>query len=581
MDFENISTEFSRFYGIRKMNSDGQKRIFPTRIILITIVVGIMLIAVPVLAGEKQIEKIPHTVLVGTELDYPPYSFLDKEGKPSGYNVELSQAIAKVMGLNIEIKIGPWGDIRNSLKTGKIDVISGMYYSKERAKLVNFSPPYTIVHHAIFTRQGSPEIKSEEELRGREIIVMRGDIMHDYVLEKDLSKSPVVVDTQADALRLLASGKYDYALIAKLPGLYWLKKLGLSNIVIVGPLMRPSDYCYAVKKGNTELMGRFSEGLAIIRETGQIKEIYDKWLGVLEPRGIPKETIFKYGGLSLLSILLILGGSVVWLRTLKSQVAQRTAELEKEISERKRAEEERALLIGELEGKNAELERFTYTVSHDLKSPLITIKGFLGMLEKDAIEGNTERMKADMVRISGAAEKMHRLLDELLELSRIGRLVNPPEKIPMVDLAHESLSMLAGRMGDGIEVEIAPDLPMIYGDRLRMREVLENLITNACSFMGSQTKPRIELGARQKGGETIFYVRDNGIGIDPKYHEKVFDLFDKLDQNTEGTGVGLTIVKQIVEVHGGRIWVESEGIGKGTTFCFTIPDKSELKVEEE
>ena len=278
---------------------------------------------------------------------------------------------------------------------------------------------------------------------------------------------------------------------------------------------------------------------------------------------------------------------VTWVIVNAIPVFSKDNELEKivvnfvDITPRKKSEQERELLISELEGKNAELERFTYTVSHDLKSPLITIKGFLGMLEKDAIEGNTERMKADMVRISGAADKMHRLLDELLELSRIGRLVNPPEKIPMVDLAHESLSMLAGRMGDGIEVEIAPDLPMIYGDRLRMREVLENLITNACSFMGSQTKPRIELGARQKGGETIFYVRDNGIGIDPKYHEKVFDLFDKLDQNTEGTGVGLTIVKQIVEVHGGRIYVESEGIGKGTTFCFTIPDKSESKAEEE
>jgi len=278
---------------------------------------------------------------------------------------------------------------------------------------------------------------------------------------------------------------------------------------------------------------------------------------------------------------------VTWVIVNAIPVFSKDNELEKivvnfvDITPRKKSEQERELLISELEVKNAELERFTYTVSHDLKSPLITIKGFLGMLEKDAIEGNTERMKADMVRISGAAEKMHRLLDELLELSRIGRLVNPPEKIPMVDLAHESLSMLAGRMVDDLEVEIAPDLPMIYGDRLRMREVLENLITNAGSFMGSQTKPRIELGARQKGGETIFYVRDNGIGIDPKYHEKVFGLFDKLDQNTEGTGVGLTIVKQIVEVHGGRIWVESEGIGKGTTFCFTIPDKNELKVEEE
>ena len=253
--------------------------------------------------------------------------------------MELTRAIAEVMGLNVEIKIGPWGDIRHDLGTGKIDLISGMYYSKERDKSVDFSPPYTIVHHAIFARRDSPKIKSEADLRGREIIVMRGDIMHDYVLMKGLSKSPVLVDTPAEALRFLASGKYDYALTAKLPGLYWVKKLGLSNIEIIGPLMRPSAYCYAVKEGNTVLLGRFNEGLAIIKETGQIKEIYDKWLGVLEPRGIPKGTILKYGGLSLLAILLILAGSVVWFRALRSQVAQRTAALEKEITVRKQTEE--------------------------------------------------------------------------------------------------------------------------------------------------------------------------------------------------------------------------------------------------
>ena len=159
---------------------------------------------------------------------------------------------------------------------------------------------------------------------------------------------------------------------------------------------------------------------------------------------------------------------VTWVIVNAIPVFSKDNELEKvvvnfvDITPRKKSEQERELLIGELEVKNAELEQFTYTVSHDLKSPLITIKGFLGMIEKDAIEGNTERMKSDMIRIADAAEKMHRLLDELLELSRIGRLVNPPEKIPMVDLAHESLSMLEGRMSDNLEVEIVSDLPVIY-----------------------------------------------------------------------------------------------------------------------
>jgi signal transduction histidine kinase len=220
------------------------------------------------------------------------------------------------------------------------------------------------------------------------------------------------------------------------------------------------------------------------------------------------------------------------------------------------------------------LERFTYTVSHDLKSPLITIKGFLGMLEQDTSSGDTERAKSDMAIISGAVEKMQRFLEELLDLSRIGHLVNPPEEVSLGELVHEAVNMVAGRLeATDAKVEIAPDLPVVYGDHPRLREVFENLIDNAVKFVAEQPNPRVEIGAREDGDETVFYVWDNGIGIDPRYHEKIFDLFDKLDQDTEGTGVGLAIVKRIVEVHGGRIWVESEGSGKSTTFCFTLKEK--------
>jgi signal transduction histidine kinase len=278
-----------------------------------------------------------------------------------------------------------------------------------------------------------------------------------------------------------------------------------------------------------------------------------------------------------------------WHIELEEQVKARTEELNKineelkdEIAERKRAKTEREALIKELEDKNAELEQFTYTVSHDLKSPLITIKGFLGLLEKDAAEGNIDRMNENMARISSAAEKMQRLLEELLELSRIGRVVNSPKEVRFEDLASEAVGVVAGRLAEGnVRVEIKTDLPVILGDHPRLLEVLENLIDNAAKFMGDQPDPFIEIGARNNNDETVYYIQDNGIGIGPKYHEKVFGLFDKLAQHSEGTGVGLAIVKRIVEVHGGRIWVESEGTGKGTTFCFTLSDRRETLEKEE
>lgn len=253
-----------------------------------------------------------------------------------------------------------------------------------------------------------------------------------------------------------------------------------------------------------------------------------------------------------------------------------------DVTDRKRAEEalrqekiEREILISELEAKNAELERFIYTVSHDLKSPLITIRGFLGFVERAALAGNIGQMQADIVRIAKATDKMQQLLDELLELSRIGRLMNPPEAALLGDLAAEAVEMVAGRLAErGVEVTIAPDLPPIYGDRSRLRELLENLLDNAVKYMGHQPHPRVEIGVRRNHAEPIFYVRDNGMGIEPRYHQKVFGLFEKLNPQTEGSGVGLAIVKRIVEVHGGRIWIESDGVGQGSAFCFTLPSSA-------
>ncbi|MCP3959488.1 MAG: HAMP domain-containing protein [bacterium] len=239
---------------------------------------------------------------------------------------------------------------------------------------------------------------------------------------------------------------------------------------------------------------------------------------------------------------------------------------------REEAEAIREALIAELEAKNAELERFAYTASHDLKSPLLTIKGFLGYLKRDFESGRAERARTDMERIEGAVEKMERLLNELLELSRIGRVVNEPEEVCLRALSREIAESIAEREAGRVEITVDEALPVVFGDCVRLREVLENLVENAVKFMGAQSSPLVEIGVRRDGEETVLYVRDNGAGIAPEYQEKVFGLFDRLDPSVEGTGVGLAIVRRIVEVHGGRIWVESEGENRGSMFCFTLPE---------
>jgi signal transduction histidine kinase len=247
-----------------------------------------------------------------------------------------------------------------------------------------------------------------------------------------------------------------------------------------------------------------------------------------------------------------------------------------DITRRKQTETERDALIADLEAKNAELEHFTYTVSHDLKSPLVTINGFLNYVERDAESGNLDRLRADTQRIRDAVNRMYRLLSDLLELSRIGRLVNDSEMISFNDLVDETLKIVYGQLEErGVTVRTQPGMPAVYGDRQRLMEVLQNLVDNAAKFMGNQVNPLIEIGqSGEEDGKPVFFVRDNGIGIPPEYHERIFGLFNKLDPNSGGTGIGLTLVKRIVEFHGGRIWVESQ-TGRGCTFYFTLPKSSE------
>jgi signal transduction histidine kinase len=226
----------------------------------------------------------------------------------------------------------------------------------------------------------------------------------------------------------------------------------------------------------------------------------------------------------------------------------------------------------DLAAKNAELERFTYTVSHDLKSPLVTIHGFAGLAGTDLAKGDLARVRLDLGRIVAAADKMHRLLDDLLKLSRVGRVVHPPEDVPLGELAREAVELVKGQLRrNRVAVEVAPDLPVVRADRRRLLEVLQNLVENAAKFAAGEREPRISIGARRDGEERVFFVRDNGRGIEPRFLEKVFDLFEKLDPAVEGTGVGLALVRRIVEAHGGRVWAESDGPGHGTTFCFTLP----------
>lgn len=235
-------------------------------------------------------------------------------------------------------------------------------------------------------------------------------------------------------------------------------------------------------------------------------------------------------------------------------------------------DEQKQEFIEQLEQKNMELERFTYTVSHELKSPLVTVNGFLGLLQKDIAADDRENVDRDMAKISGAIDTMSHQLEDLLELSRVGRAVSPPTEFPISALCREVVQMMQGLIDErGATVEIADDMPSVYADQARVREVIKNLVENGIKFAADGRAPRVEIVAEPQVDRVLCRVCDNGPGIEPRFQEKVFGLFDRLDNSVPGTGVGLALVKRIIEIHDGNIWIESQGDGQGCCFCFTLP----------
>lgn len=275
------------------------------------------------------------------------------------------------------------------------------------------------------------------------------------------------------------------------------------------------------------------------------------------------------------SIIILVAGNAVY--RLVHNIYQNLSLAEEEIKMRKEAELKREMTIQQLKNKNQELDRFAVRVSHDLKTPLITLAGFLGYLEKDMNNGDLEKAAKDFSQINNAAKTMGIFVDELLDLSRVGRVINPPTDVPFDEIVQDSLEATEGLIkAKQVRVEVDSGFPIVHVDRARIVQVMQNLITNAVKFMGDQVNPVIRIGCKEKDGDHVFYVQDNGIGIAAENHGRVFELFNKLDPSTEGTGIGLGVVKKIIQVHGGRIWVESEP-GKGSTFFFTLEN---IKHEE-
>ena len=554
-------------------------------------------------AAENPQKKAP-AIIVGGDRDYPPYEFIDKNGQPNGYNVELTRAIAEVMGMKVEFRLGGWSDMRTALQHGTVDVLQGMSYSAERAAEVDFSQPHTIVNHAVFARRDSPNINSLEELEGKSVAVHRSGIMHDYLVSKKFSGRLTLTETPVDALRQLAAGKTDYAIVAIVPGMYIIRELKLTNLIPAVRNVATQRYCYAVGKGNAELLSRFNEGLAILKKTGQYELIYNRWLGVLEPPQVDLRTIARYAAVVVVPLILLLGGFAVWSRALHRQVALRTADLTREIAERVHAEEE--LLLNQQQllqaDKMAALGVLVSGVAHEINNPtglilleVPTIKRFhtdaAKVLESYYRENGDfscgglpysrmrEEIPHSLEKLHDAGKRIKRIVDDLKDFARQGDSACN-ESVDLNTMSQAAVRLVEPtirKTTTRFSADYAPHLPTLRGNTQRIEQVLVNLILNACQAL-PDPGCRIDLSTShdRERGTVIFRLRDEGSGISPENLARLTDPFFTTKRDLGGTGLGLSVSAGIVKEHGGTLEFDSHP-GHGTIVTLTLPIHAEEK----
>ena len=549
-----------------------------------------------------QVSALAKSIIVGGDRDYPPYEFLDSNGKPTGYNVELTRAIAEVMGLQVEFRLGGWSEQLRDLKEAKIDLLQGISWSEQRAAQIDFTPPHTVVNHAIFARRESPVVSSLAELQGKKVTLHRDGIMHEQLLRQGYGPDLVPTSTPADALRLLASGQCDYAVVAIVPGMYIIREYKLTNLVPVARSIASQKYGYGVRKGNAELLAKMTEGLAILKKTGQYDAIHAKWLGVLEPEGLALGKVIKLAALVITPLILVLGGMAFWSRSLHKQVALRTADLTREIAERTAAEQELRRNQQQLvqADKMAALGVLVSGVAHEINNPNGLILLNMPILKEvcdDALELLDQRCPdQEQIRLGGLAyrrirQELPQMLDEMQDgARRIKRIVEDLKDFARqddaalmepLDLNH--VAQAAVRLVDRslrtatnrFEADYTDPLPMVQGNSQRIEQVLVNLLLNACQALTDQNRGIFLRTFIDHATNSIgVLVRDEGCGIALEHLDRLTDPFFTTKRESGGTGLGLSVSAGIVKEHGGSLSFSSPP-GQGTTVTLLLPISTE------
>ncbi|GEM_PF-686907 len=540
------------------------------------------------------------TLYVMGDHDFPPFEFIDENGNPSGFNIEIFRSLSRVMNLNVKIQLAPWRDVREKLEKREIDVIMGMYKTSERDKKADFTIPHFITSYVIYIREGG-SVKSYIDLTGKDVIVQNGDLGHDYLINNNIQCRIIVKRDWSETLSALAAGEGDCAIVSFLQGEILRKKLRLKNLRVIGDSVLQQRYCIAVKEGDAELLEKLNEGLSLLKSTGEYDAIYDKWFGLYEKRVLLEHPAVKAGIIVLIILSVFTAGIYAWNRSLQNKVKEKTEELKRELEKSKeikalleealeessRAEEAALISRTESEKANEAKSVFLAGVSHELRTPLNGIIGMSQLLEATPL---TDEQKGllEMLRLS--SDNLLRILTDLVDYTRIGS-----GKFRL-EISSVNLDEFAGNIAPVMEMmarEKGLDFRMKRGgpgvtlmtDRDRISQIIFNLVNNSVKYTREGS---VTLDVHYNNS-LVISVSDTGVGIAPDKMKEIFKPFAQIkgegEAKNRGLGLGLSIVRLIVKMMDGAIDVVSKQ-GMGSTFTVKIPcvarfDENTISANEE
>ncbi len=642
--------------------------------------------------------SVKRKVIIGGDYNYPPYEFLNSQGEPDGYNVELSRAICNQLNWTPEFRLAKWALVRSWLDAGQIDLVQGMAFSVERAQIMSISDSHTQTWRSIFVRKGS-KISKADDLLDATVVIQQGDIASDYLKRVSFKGALIEVPTQEDALKLLDSGDYDAAIVNHMNGMFIIAQDKLKHIKTLPYRILQKEYCYAAK--DQQLINEINNALIILSNSGQLRLIQEKWFGKLESALLAEKSFYKYDSLAIISVLLLILvlflAAIIYrkkLKTCKTALNEEIGykhdieiELQREysifvrgpvilykmqtdpikilmisenvdqwgysvdeiqnlgeglkdivfsedkdkynyhddddslqeytirryrvltksgevrwvldyfthidsskykhlfygymldITSQKNLEAQLLIAKEKAESANIAKTHFLANMSHEIRTPLNGIMGFVQVLMQ--LDASAEQKEYYEIMYSSGRSLM-KIVNDIIDFSKIesGKLdlitsdfnlrylINDIQK-PIIINSKKPQLQIKSKVNDRI-----PNV--LYGDQLRLKQVLINLLQNAVKFT---EEGFVEISVdiytiTHRDIRLLFCVSDSGIGIDPQKQQDIFDNFSQADplitSKYGGSGLGLSIVKRLVELMSGFIWVESEP-AKGSSFFFILP----------